>query len=458
MSSVLIVDDEPSITQTLGAFFERSGGHIVSAAHTGEEAIALYHRMRPDLVLLDVRLPDMTGFEVLDQLREDNAVVIMMTAYGDVPLAVQAMQKGAENFLTKPVELPHLAAVADRAFEKSRLRQMNRYLASRHGHADAQLTLGSSRPMQDLAAQIDLIAASDRTTVLLIGESGTGKGRVAELIHARSPRSAMPFIAVNCAALTEGSLDAELFGQEGQASQGAGNGNGAAAPDTGRDVKPGLFEVAKGGSLFLDEIGDLDSHLQPKLLGVLEGKTFRRVGGTQEICAHVRLITATSKDLVNEVTAGTFREDLYYRLNVMPIYLPPLRARAREDVVELVAHVMGELRTILPDSPTAVSEGALERMLKYSWPGNIRELRNVLERAMIMSRGRTSIGPEHLPADVRDATGGSTDHHIPKSLDDVERTHIERTLRAHTGNRTHTARELGISRATLIKKIKAYGL
>lgn len=453
MSSVLIIDDEAAITQTLGTFFERSGGHQVTAAHTGSDGLAQFEQIRPDLVLLDVRLPDMTGFDVLERLRDDGAVVIMMTAYGDVPLAVQAMQNGAENFLTKPVELSHLGAVAERAFEKARLRQMNRYLSSRHGRATSDLVLGASRPMQELAAQIDMLASSDRTTVLLIGESGSGKGRVAELIHARSPRAGGPFVEVNCAALTAASLDAELFGQErGGAESDNGSSSGA------RDFKPGLLEVARGGSLFLDEIGDLDAPLQPKLLRVLEGKTFRRVGGTQEICANVRLVTATSKDLVNEVTAGTFREDLYYRLNVMPIYLPPLRARARDDLVELVGHVIDELRAVLPDAPAAVSEAALERILRYPWPGNIRELRNVLERAMIMSRGQESIGPQHLPGDVRDAAGGSVEHHVPKSLDEVERTHIERTLKAHSGNRTHTARELGISRATLIKKIKVYGL
>jgi DNA-binding NtrC family response regulator len=420
MSSVLIVDDEPSITQTLGSFFERSGGHVVTSAHSGEEGVALFQRTHPDLVLLDVRLPDMTGFEVLGRLRGSDPVVIMMTAFGDVPQAVRAMQSGAENFLTKPIELTHLEAVAERAFEKSRLRQMNRYLTSRHGHGEGQFVLGTSRPMQELASQIDMLAASDRTTVLLIGESGAGKGRVAEMIHARSPRAAMPFVEVNCAALTAASLDAELFGQEsaGPVAPGASDANGthgdAGAGSNG--FKPGLFEVANGGSIFLDEIGDLDAHLQPKLLRVLEGKAFRRVGGTQEICTNVRLIAATGKDLVNEVTAGTFREDLYYRLNVMPVYLPPLRARAREDVLELVAHVIGELRPSLTDAPAAVSEAALERMLRYSWPGNIRELRNVLERAMIMSRGQASIGPEHLPGDVREVAGGGGGggHHVPK--------------------------------------------
>ncbi len=441
MASVLIVDDEPAITATLGTYFERNGGHAVTKAHTGQEGINLFRQLRPDLVLLDVRLPDMTGFDVLDRIRDENGTVIMITAYGDVPLAVQAMQNGAENFLTKPVELAHLGAAAERAFEKSRLRQMNRFLASRRGNASsARVLLGSSAPMQELANQIEMLASSDRTTVLLIGESGAGKGRVAELIHSRSGRGARPFIEVNCAALTADTLDGELFGHD----------NGG--------PKPGLFEVADGGSLFLDEIGDLGPTLQPKLLGVLEGKPFRRVGGTQEIHADVRLIAATSKDLVNEVTAGTFREDLYYRLSVMPVYLPPLRARSREDLIELIAHVLDDLRSTFPDAPPQIGDAALDRMLRYTWPGNIRELRNVLERATIVSRGADTIGPEHLPADVRDATGIGVEHHVPKSLDEVERSHIERTLRVHSGNRTHAARELGISRATLIKKIRAYGL
>ena len=441
MASVLIVDDEPAITATLGTYFERNGGHAVTKAHTGQEGINLFRQLRPDLVLLDVRLPDMTGFDVLDRIRDENGTVIMITAYGDVPLAVQAMQNGAENFLTKPVELAHLGAAAERAFEKSRLRQMNRFLASRRGNASsARVLLGSSAPMQELANQIEMLASSDRTTVLLIGESGAGKGRVAELIHSRSGRGGRPFIEVNCAALTADTLDGELFGHD----------NGG--------PKPGLFEVADGGSLFLDEIGDLGPTLQPKLLGVLEGKPFRRVGGTQEIHADVRLIAATSKDLVNEVTAGTFREDLYYRLSVMPVYLPPLRARSREDLIELIAHVLDDLRSTLPDAPPQIGDAALDRMLRYTWPGNIRELRNVLERATIVSRGADTIGPEHLPADVRDATGIGVEHHVPKSLDEVERSHIERTLRVHSGNRTHAARELGISRATLIKKIRAYGL
>ena len=444
MPKVLIIDDEPDIVSALASFFER-GGHEVTRALTAQEGIDAFRRTRPDLVLLDVRLPDRSGFEVLTELRDDQPVVIMITGHGDVALAVRAMQEGAENFLTKPIELEHLGAAADRAFEKSRLRDMNRYLRGRLA-SPASALLGSSPAMRELAEQIDLLARSERTTVLILGESGSGKGRVAEEIHQQSPRGSNPLIEVNCASLTADSLDLELFGDERNVEAGS------------RGIKRGLFEVANGGSLFLDEIGDLAAHLQPKLLGVLEGKGFRRLGGTDQISANVRLIAATSKDLVNEVTAERFREDLYYRLSVMPLYLPPLRARAREDLLELIAHLTAELQPQLPDAPSLIADAALDRLLRYGWPGNVRELRNVLERAMIMGRGSSQIAVEHLPPEVREASGADVEHHVPKSLADVERVHIERTLRAHEANRTHAARELGISRATLIKKIKEYGL
>ena len=443
MANVLLIDDEAAITASLGSFFERTGGHTVHRAHTGAEGVALFRRVRPDIVLLDLRLPDMSGFDVLERIREHEPVVIMMTGHGDVEQAVKAMQLGAENFLTKPVEFDHLAVVADRAFEKARLRQMSRYITDRRVAGNVPVLLGSSPMMRELNEQISLLAASAKTTVLLLGESGAGKGRVAELIHAMSPRAGHPFIQVNCAALTAASLDTELFGEE----------RGEAAPS-----RPGLFDVASGGTIFLDEIGDLAPALQPKLLGVLEGKGFRRAGGTQEVLVDVRVLAATHKDLVGEVTAGNFREDLYYRLSVMPVALPPLRARVREDLVELIGNVIDELNAQLPEAPRTLGEGALEQLLRYPWPGNVRELRNVLERAMIMARGAGRVEAAHLPAEVRIASGADVDHHVPRSLDDVERMHIERTLRAHNDNRTHAAQELGISRATLIKKIKSYRL
>jgi DNA-binding NtrC family response regulator len=445
MASVLIIDDEQAITSALGMYFERHG-HEVMRAHTGEEGIATVHRAHPELVLLDVRLPDISGFEVLERIREYHPVVIMITGHGDVPDAVRAMQAGAESFLTKPIELAHLGAAADRALEKSRLRQMNRYLAERRGRLPTPALLGSSPPMRELAQQIELLARSEKTTVLITGESGTGKGYVAESIHRASPRGEKPLVEINCAALSGTTLDAELFGQEFPQSQGTDM------------VRPGLLDIASGGSLFLDEIGDLDPQLQPKLLRVLEGKSFRRLGGTREMNADARLIAATGKDLVSEVTDGRFREDLYYRLSVMPINLPPLRARSREDLLELIARLVEELRPSLAEAPTELADEVLERLLKYAWPGNIRELRNVLERAMIMARGGERVGLTHLPAEVREASGAGVDHHVPRTLSEVERIHIDRTLRAHNSNRTRAARELGISRATLIKKIKEYGL
>ncbi|MGH7689443.1 MAG: sigma 54-interacting transcriptional regulator, partial [Gemmatimonadaceae bacterium] len=290
------------------------------------------------------------------------------------------------------------------------------------------------------------LARSARPTVLWVGEVGTGTGRVAEAMHRQSPRAGQRFVEVNCAALTAASLDSELFGVE----QGG-------TPEEGV-YRSGLLEFANNGTLFLDEIGDLDAHLQPKLLRVLEGKSFRRQGGTREVQSDVRLIAATSRDLVAEVTAGRFREDLYYRLSVMPISLPPLRARAREDLVELIGHLLDDLHVNLPDGPAELEDDALERVLKYSWPGNIREMRNVLERAMIIGRGSPAIAVTHLASEVREASGVSVDHHVPRTLVEVERQHISRTLRAHDGNRTRAAKELGISRATLIKKIKMYGV
>jgi DNA-binding NtrC family response regulator len=441
MASILIIDDEPAITSAFALFFRQNGGHAVTEAHNGEDGINEWRRIRPDLTLLDVRLPDMTGFEVLEDLRSETPVVIMITAHGDVPMAVKALQSGAENFLTKPVDLPLLQLAAERGLEKASLRRLNRFITeSRAG--SASVLMGSSPLMRELASQIEVLAASDRTTGLILGESGTGKGAVAELIHATGLRAPRAFVDVNCGALTMDSLDSELFGVE--RTDGVG------------ETRLGRIEIADGGTLFLDEISDLDAHMQPKLIRVLEGRSFRRVGGSREINANVRVLAASSKDLVAEVNGQRFREDLYYRLSVMPVVLPPLRARTREDLVELVGHLLRELAHHVPSAPTRVSDEALEHLLRYSWPGNIRELRNVLERALLLARGRDAVGAEHLPGEVRGATGAHVEHHIARTLEDIERAHIDRTLRALNHNRTHAAKELGISRATLIKKIKQY--
>jgi len=442
MASILIIDDEVAIASAFAMFFRHDGKHVAYEAHTGQDGVDAYWRLRPDLVLLDVRLPDMTGFDVLAKIREDDPVVIMVTAYGDVPMAVDALHLGAENFLTKPVDLSHLAAAAERALEKSHLRRMNRYLSEKRD-ATARVIVGSSPAMREMAQQVASLAQSDRTTGLLIGERGSGKGRVAELIHQQGPRASGPFVEVNCAALTADSLEIELFGEEGSG---------------GKPAKRGLFEIADGGTLFLDEIGDLAPQLQPKLLRALEGRGFRRHGGATEIVPNARVIAATSRDLAEEVAAGRFREDLYYRLSVMPIRLVPLRERTREDVLELIAQLLKELSATLPDAPTALSDEALDAVLRYGWPGNIRELRNTLERAMLMGHGAGRIEARHLAREITSASGADVAHHTPRTLADVEKAHIDRTLKAHHYNRTHAARELGIARATLIKKIREYDL
>ena len=444
MASILIIDDEVAIATAFAMFFRHDGAHQVSEAYTGQDGIDAYRRLRPDLVLLDVRLPDMTGFDVLSAIRDEHPVVIMVTAYGDIAMAVDALHKGAENFLTKPVDLSHLAAAAERALEKAQLRRLSRWLTAKRGQGQG-LVFGSSNEMKELQAQIALLGGSERTTALILGESGSGKGRVAELLHAQSPRAGKPFVEINCATLRPESLDAELFGVE-------------ATVATGGSTTLGAFEIADGGTLFLDEIGDLDPVLQPKLVRVLEGKGFRRVGGAEEITPSVRVIAASSRDLSAEVAAGRFREDLYYRLAVMPIQLTPLRSRTREDLVELVAHVQDALAASLPGAPNQLAEPALDALLRYAWPGNIRELRNVLERAMLMARGLPAVELVHLPREVQGASGAEVTHHEPRSLAEVERAHIDRTLRAHAHNRTHAAKELGISRATLIKKIRDYDL
>jgi len=442
MASILIIDDEVAIANAFAMFFRHDGQHVVHEAHTGGDGVDAYWRLRPDLVLLDVRLPDMTGFDVLAKIREDNPVVIMITAYGDVPMAVDALHKGAENFLTKPVDLSHLAAAADRALEKARLRRMNRYLSEKHD-SDPRMVFGASPAMRELAEQVALLAQSDRTTGLIIGERGVGKGRVAELIHQQSPRVGKPFVEVNCAALTAESLELELFGEEGTG---------------GKPARLGLFEIADGGTLFLDEIGDLSLQLQPKLLRALEGKGFRRHGGTVEVVPNTRVIAATSHDLGEAVAAGRFREDLFYRLSVMPLRLVPLRERSRDDVLELMGHVLDELASMLPGAPSSLSDEALEALLRYSWPGNIREMRNALERAMLLARGSARIEARFLAREITSASGADVAHHSPKTLADVEKAHIDRTLKAHQYNRTHAAKELGIARATLIKKIREYDL
>src|SRR5712691_5199580 len=321
--SVLLIDDDADVLRAVGDYFDRIG-YEVGRAETAQAGLEAYDRLRPDVVILDLHLPDIGGLEVLERLRSKGASVILLTGQGDIDTAVRAMQLGAEHFLTKPVDMAHLAAAAARVSEKVRLRRQNMLLRVHEHLEEGPDSLGVSPTMQELARQLQLLATSDRTTVLLMGESGTGKGWAARMVHHLSPRAAGPFVEVNCAGLSATFLESELFGHEKGAFTDA------------KERRQGLFEIADGGTMFLDEIGDLAAELQPKLLKVLETKTFRRLGGTREITVDVRTVAATNHDLTGDVGVGRFREDLYYRLSVMPLHLPAVRERAREDRLALV--------------------------------------------------------------------------------------------------------------------------
>src|SRR3989442_10519841 len=348
-----------------------------------------FRRGRPDVVLLALQLPASGGLVVLERLRREGAAVILLTGEGDIETAVKAMQLGAENFLTKPVDMTHLSAAIARVAEKVRLSRQNARLRALDHESEGVGSLGASPAMQALARQIELLAASERSTVLLQGESGTGKGWVARVIHNLSPRSGGPFVEVNCAGLLATFLDSELFGHEKGAYTDA------------KERKVGLFELADHGTIFLDEIGELAPELQPKLLKVLETKKFRRLGGTREQSVDVRLIAATNRDLVREVEAGRFREDLYYRLNGMPLMLPPGRERSREDRLQLIRRIISDLKNQLPGCPSQRSTDGLDRLGSAAWPGSVREMRNVLQRSIVLGRGQAVVGVRQRPADPR---------------------------------------------------------
>src|SRR6185503_11470720 len=394
--TLLLVDDDQAVLRAIGDYFERLGYEVLREA-TGDAGVEAFIRERPDVVILDLNLPDASGLDVLQRLRRENGAVILLTGAGDIQTAVKAMQLGAENFLTKPIDMPHLAAATARVVEKVRLSRQNALLRSRDHEGEGLGSLGVSPSMRELARQVELLAASERSTVLLQGESGTGKGWVARVIHHLSPRARGPFVEVNCGGLSATFHDSEMFGHEKGAYTDA------------KERKLGLFELADHGTIFLDEIGELTLELQPKLLKVLETKKFRRLGGTRELTVDVRLVTATNRDLVREVESGRFREDLYYRLNVMPLVLPPVRDRSREDRLNLITRIISDLKTQLPGCPSECTTDVLDRLLSAPWPGNVREMRNVLERSMILARGQQQIGWEQLPPDLKQRGKGKGD-------------------------------------------------
>jgi DNA-binding NtrC family response regulator len=442
---LLIVDDDEPLRDTLVSRFERLGAAVTAAA-SAEEALARAAGQRQDVALLDLHLPGMDGIELLGRLKElhPELEALMLTAHSSIETAVQAMRHGAYDYLTKPFRLAELEVLVEKAFEKVQLvRRENRWVEQVRQQSSRYRLIGGSPAMLKVTALIDKIAPTD-STVLVRGESGTGKELVARAVHANSPRRRRPLVTINCAALQETLLESELFGHEKGAFTGAVH------------AKPGLVEVAEGGTLFIDEIGEMAAGLQAKLLRVLEDGHFRRVGATSESYADIRVVAATNRKLEEELETGRFREDLYYRLNVISIHLPPLREH-RQDIPELVEHFL-TTRQIGPVR-SRIEPPALEALKRHSWPGNVRELANVIERAQIIAEDHL-ITIDDLPDTLVTWPPGSlaTPNEDSPTLHETQRRHLIRVLNEAHGNKVHAAAALGISRRALYRLLDKYHL
>ena len=457
-ATILVVDDEHLIRWSLEQQLRREG-YTVLLAETGAEALSRAQAESPDLILLDVRLPDADGLEILERLRagDPESLVIMITAHGGVQSAVRAMKLGAHDYVIKPFDMEELKLTVRKALETRTLRRdVARFQAElRHGSGLGDI-VGLSRAIRDLKALVQRIAQSDATTVLLEGESGTGKDLVARVIHFESARAKHPFLAVNCVALPEHLLESELFGHERGAFTDA------------KALKKGLFEQTDGGTMYLDEIGDMKMDLQAKLLRLIEEKTFRRVGGMRDLRVDVRIIAATNRDLAKALEAGEFRKDLYYRLKVFPISLAPLREHP-EDILPLAKHFIARFNREMRREILDLHPEAQACLTRYAWPGNVRELRNVLERAMILTGGEM-LHLEHLPPEVgaspadRPPAPQTSPKALPAAfpmegvrLEEVERDLVRMALDATEGNQVRAARLLGISRDALRNRMKKFG-
>jgi DNA-binding NtrC family response regulator len=444
---VLVVDDDPDFCEALRDRVA-AWGFEAAAVGSGAGALAAVREEPPAVVLLDLVLPGMSGLAVLQTLRRDapDVAVIVITAHGTIARAVEAMRAGAYDFVTKPVDPRHLEVVLGKALERQALRDQNALLASEVGERYAAL-VGESPAMQ-AAVAVARRAAPSGATVVLLGESGTGKEVLARAIHQWSPRAGKPFVVVNGVALGAELLESELFGHEKGAFTGA------------HQQKRGKLEVAHGGTVFLDEIGDVRPALQAKLLRVLQDQTFERVGGTRPIRADLRFVAATNRDLAAAVREGRFRLDLYYRLNVVAITLPPLRERA-SDIEPLARHFLERYRREVKRPLLGIRPEALGCLRRHAWPGNVRELENAIERAVVLAEG-PEIGVEDLPAEVRAAgagegaegNGGRSYH---AAVEDFKRGLIVSTLRRTGGNRTQAARALGLQRTYLARLIRDLG-
>jgi two-component system NtrC family response regulator len=445
---IVVVDDESAQRELIGGFL-RKQGHEVFLAASGPEALAHVRDRQVDLVLSDCRMPGMSGPELLLGIKAVNPEIplILMTAYGTVETAVEAMKNGAADYLTKPLDLEELLIRLARVTEQTRLRsevrELQQRLVERHR---LEGIIGESGRMQEVLALVKRVAPSN-ATVLIRGESGTGKELIARAIHHNSRRASGPLVSLNCAALPEQLLESELFGHE------RGAFTGAVAQRKGR------FESADGGSIFLDEIGDLSPTLQVKLLRVLQEREFERVGGTRTIAVDVRVLAATHRDLEQAMRDESFREDLYYRLNVVAIQIPPLRER-REDIPLLLDHFLRKFAGKNRRDVSGVTAAARDALLKYDYPGNVRELENLVERAVLLCRGQV-IDLEDLPATARPgqrSAGEPLPKDLPGVLADIERQAIESALERSGGIQTQAAEALGISERVLRYKMKKYGL
>jgi len=451
--SVLVVDDEELTLRTISRGLRQEGFEVFTAA-SGEDALRMFQQEKPDLTLLDIVLPGIDGVEVLRQIRQANsaAIVVMMSAYHLVDRAVEAMKLGAYDYMVKPFHLDDMIATLRRASEMLALRvRVRDTVESAKGRYDFGKVVTQNPAAIAMLEIAHKAAESDHTTILIQGESGTGKGVLAKAIHYASPRSNMPLLELNCASLPETLLESELFGYEPGAFTDA------------RRRKEGLLERANGGTLFLDEIGNMSLSVQAKLLRVLEDGAFNRLGGTHVIKVNVRLIAATNTHLKDAIAHGQFREDLYYRLNVVPLYIPPLRER-KEDIVPIALELMQHFNRELSKRFSGFTLGAAELLQQYPWPGNIRELKNVIERTMILS-SEGDIDAASLPEEIRDhisevrneplspADISPTGHQF-LSLRALEDHYIEQVLAATGNNKTQACRILGIHPTSLMRRMK----
>jgi DNA-binding NtrC family response regulator len=436
---LLLVDDDSAFRLVMANELRRAGYDTV-AVGSGEEAIRRAGEVDPAVVLLDLRLPGMDGIETLRALQEKTpgAEVIMLTGHGSIDTAIESIRLGAFDYVLKPCPLEELQIRVQRALERRELRRRTRLLERGLTPADPSGGfLGESPEFQRLLHTIELVAARD-STVLIVGETGVGKERAAKLIHARSPRRSKPFVVVDCASLQESLLQSELFGHERGAFTGADR------------SKPGLFEVADGGTIFLDEIGEVSAATQTRLLRVLDSSTFRRVGGAAEVHVDVRVLAATNRDLGTMVRHGHFRDDLFYRLSTITVEIPPLRSRTGD--VELLARQFAAMLNERYGTAKTIGEAAMEALRHHSWPGNVRELKHAIEAAMAVCEG-DEIEPGHLRVPGRPAAK----RELP-TLEELERDHICSALAATGGNRAQTAKILGISERNLYRKLKDYHL